>query len=162
MATALVDRHLHPGRGDRVAVYYGDQQLTYWNLAALINRTGNGLRSLGIAREDPRRAPAPRPPEFIATFLGAMKIGAVRAGKHAGDPGNLAYYLNDSRARAVVLTEECLERVATQRSRLPHLRHVVLLGDPQPNTESFAALVGNQSVELEAAHEPRRCLLLAL
>src|SRR3954453_7933095 len=156
MATALVDRPLHAGRGDRVAVYYGDQQLTYWNLAALVNRTGNGLRSLGIAREDRVVLLLPDCPEFIATFLGAMKIGAVPVPVNTlATPEDLAYYLNDSRARAVVLTEECLERVATQRSRLPYLRHVVLLGEPQPNTDSFAALVANQGVELEAAPTSR-------
>src|SRR3712207_2333469 len=77
MATVLVDRHLREGRGDRVAVYYDDRQLTYWELAALVNQTGNGLRALGIGLEDRIVLLLPDAPEFLATFLGAMKIGAV-------------------------------------------------------------------------------------
>jgi benzoate-CoA ligase family protein len=156
MATALVDRHLQAGRGDRVAVYYGDQQLTYWELAALVNRTGNGLLSLGIGLEDRVVLLLPDCPEFIATFLGAMKIGAVPVPVNTlATDEDLAYYLNDSRARAVVLTDECLARVEALRPRLPYLRHVVLLGEPRPGTESFAALVGSQRSELPAAPTSR-------
>ncbi|HZS02071.1 MAG TPA: benzoate-CoA ligase family protein [Chloroflexota bacterium] len=156
MATALVDRHLQAGRGDRVAVYYGDQQLTYWDLAALVNRTGNGLRSLGLGLEDRVVLLLPDCPEFLATFLGAMKIGAVPVPVNTlATVDDLGYYLSDSRARAVVLTADCLDRVEAVHPRLRYLRHVVLLGEPRPGTESFAALVDGQSAALEAAPTSR-------
>ncbi|HEY7063568.1 MAG TPA: benzoate-CoA ligase family protein [Chloroflexota bacterium] len=156
MATALVDRHLEAGRGDQVAVYYGDQQLSYWDLAALVNRTGNGLRSLGLGLEDRVVLLLPDCPEFISTFLGAMKIGAVPVPVNTlATLEDLGYYLRDSRAHAVVLAADCLERVEALRPELRHLRHVVLLGDSRPNTESFAALVGAQSAELAAAPTSR-------
>jgi benzoate-CoA ligase family protein len=152
MATALVDRHLQEGHGDRVAVYYGDQQLSYWDLAALVNRTGHALRRLGVGLEDRVVLLLPDCPEFIATFLGAMKIGAVPVPVNTLAPvEDLGYYLRDSRARAVVLTDDCLERVAALRSELPHLRDVVLLGEPRPDTESFEALVASESTDLPAA-----------
>src|SRR5262245_33411954 len=99
MATVLVDRHLREGRGDRVAVYRGDQQLTYWELAALVNQTGNGLRALGLGLEERIVLLLPDGPEFLAAFLGAMKIGAVPVPINAlASADDLAYYLGDSRA----------------------------------------------------------------
>src|SRR5688572_23543866 len=152
MATVLVDRHLQEGRGEQVAVYCGGQQLTYWDLAALVNRTGNGLRALGIRQEERVVLLLPDCPEFLATFLGAMKIGAVPIPINTlATTDDLAYYLSNSRARAVVLTDDVLPRVQEVRPQLRHLRHVVLLGDRQPGTESYADLVGTQSTELTPA-----------
>src|SRR5579884_76790 len=152
MATVLVDRHLEEGRGERVAVYYQDQQLTYRQLAALVNQTGNALRALGVGLEDRVVLLLPDAPEFLATFLGAMKIGAVPVPINTLAPAqDLAYYLNDSRAKAVVLSPDCLERVEAIRPTLRYLRHVVLVGEPQPNTHSFAELVASQSTVLDAA-----------
>src|SRR5207248_8416320 len=55
----------------------------------------------------------------------------------------------------VVLTADCLERVETLRPGLRHLRHVVLVGEPQANAESFAAMVSSQGAELAAAPTSR-------
>jgi benzoate-CoA ligase len=152
MATVLVDRHLREGNGERVAVYYRDRQLTYWDLAALINQTGNGLRSLGIGLEDRVLLLLPDGPEFLATFLGAMKIGAVPVPINTlATAEDLLYYLNDSRAVAVVATPECAERVQELSQRLKHVRYVLSVGEPTTNARSFAALVEPQSVELEPA-----------
>ncbi len=152
MASVLVDRHLNEGRGNRVAVYYGDRQLSYWDLAALVNQTGNGLASLDIGLGDRVVLLLPDGPEFLATFLGAMKIGAVPVPINTlASAEDFLYYLADSRARAVVLGADCRERVESIRARLPHLRHVVLVVATAPGTRSYEALTSRQSVELAAA-----------
>jgi benzoate-CoA ligase len=156
MATVLVDRHLREGRGDRIAVYRGDRQLTYWELAALVNQTGNGLRALGLGPEERVVLLLPDGPEFLAAFLGAMKIGAVPVPINAlASAEDLAYYLGDSRASAVIVGAEALERVEAVRGQLRHLRHVVLVGEPRPNTQPFAELIAGQSVDLTAENTSR-------
>src|SRR5581483_1167020 len=152
MATLLVDRHLSEGRGDRVAIYYGDRQLSYWDLAALVNRAGNALSSLGVALGDRVVLLLPDAPEFLAVFLGAMKIGAVPVPINTlASAEDFLYYLGDSRARAVVLGADCLERVESIRARLPYLRHVILVGATAPDTWAYEELTARQSVELVAA-----------
>ena len=76
-ATALLDRHLAEGRGSRVALLGPAGTLTYTELVRLANQAGNALRALGVEREDRVLLLLRDSPEFIATFLGAMKIGAV-------------------------------------------------------------------------------------
>jgi benzoate-CoA ligase family protein len=152
MVSLLVDRHLREGHGERVAVYYLDRQLSYWDLAALVNQTGNGLRSLGIGLEDRVILLLPDGPEFLASFLGAMKIGAVPVPVNTlATPDDLLYYFGDSRARAVITGPECAGRVDDLRGRLPYLRQVIGVGDAGPDARSFAELTASQSVELEPA-----------
>src|SRR5438270_9544577 len=150
MATVLVDRHLTEGHGERVAVYYRDEQLSYWDLAALVHRTGTALYSLGLGLGDRVVLLLPDCPEFLATFLGAMKIGAVPVPINTlAGVDDLHYYLGDSRARGVVVAQDLLEKVTAVRERLAHLQQVLVVGEHADNTWSLSDLVAGQSVELQ-------------
>jgi len=152
MATTLVDRHVLQGNGGRVAVYYPDGQLTYAELASLVNRVGNLLHRLGVQIEERVALLLPDSPAFLATFLGAMKIGAVPVPLNMlATAEDLHYYLSDSRARVVVLDCDCLERVRAVRPSLPALRQVVLVGPPQPDALPFDDLVARESDALAVA-----------
>ena len=48
----LIDRHVEAGHGDRVAVLYEDQRLTYRQLQSVVGRLGSALRALGVEEED--------------------------------------------------------------------------------------------------------------
>ena len=39
----FIDRHLREGRNDKTAVICGDRRLTYADIAAMVNRVGNGV-----------------------------------------------------------------------------------------------------------------------
>ena len=43
-ASVLVDRNLEAGRAEKVAIFYGDEEVTYGELARRINRFGHALR----------------------------------------------------------------------------------------------------------------------
>ena len=72
----LTDRHLEEGRGDKVAIYYLDEEVTYRELVDRVNRMGNALRELGVAPEDRVLLVLWDSPPLIYAYLGAMKIGA--------------------------------------------------------------------------------------
>ena len=50
-ATYFIDRHLAEDRSDKIAIECGDTRISYADLAASVNRTGNALRSLGVQIE---------------------------------------------------------------------------------------------------------------
>jgi benzoate-CoA ligase family protein len=105
MVTPLLDRHVDEGRGDRPAVHLDGQTISYAQLQGLANRSGNALRAAGVEPEQRVALLLPDGVEFIATFLGAMKIGAVPVPLNTlAAPTELAYFLGDSRARALVST----------------------------------------------------------
>jgi acyl-coenzyme A synthetase/AMP-(fatty) acid ligase len=120
-AAHFVDRNLAEGRGDRLAYVVspvdptsgGGRALRYREVAELANRTGNALRSLGVDLEDRVLMVCLDAPEFLGTFWGAIKIGAVPVPVNTlMRRRDYGYFLNDSRAKAVVVSAPVLAEVA--------------------------------------------------
>src|SRR5580765_2475766 len=103
-ARFFVDRHVEEGRGSAPAFHYEDTTLTYGGLQELVNRAGNALLDLGVQREQRVLCLLLDSPEFLASFWGAMKIGAipipVNTMMRAQD---YRYFLDDSRAPVAVV-----------------------------------------------------------
>ena len=128
IATHFVDRNLEAGRGHAVAVQEDGRTVTYAQLAEMVNRCGNGLRSLGIEPEHRVLMAVPDSAEFMAVFFGAAKIGAVPVPVNtASRTDYYLYYLRDSGARAFVVHEDLWPSLAGIVSQAPNLRHVLIL-----------------------------------
>jgi benzoate-CoA ligase len=150
MVSLLLERHVEQGRGNRIAIYYGDERITYQQLHELTNQVGNAIAGLGVEPEQRVMLLLPDGPEFVATFLGAMKIGAVPVPINVlATPSDLTYFLNDSRSKVVVVGQEFLPKVAASRGHCPLLRHVIVAGEDPGENLSFRRLVGASSPKLE-------------
>ena len=77
VTTKLVDEMVEQGLGDKVAVYYKDKTYTYSEMQSLINKVGNALKILGVHMEERVLLVMYDSPEAMASFYGAIKIGAV-------------------------------------------------------------------------------------
>ncbi len=128
VATLLVDRHVAEGRGGRPALRLGERAVTYAALQALANRAGNALRSAGVEPEQRVALLLPDGVEFVAGFLGALRIGAVPVPLNTfASAGELAFFLADSRACALVTTPALMDRVpANERTGL--LKAIFVVG----------------------------------
>jgi benzoate-CoA ligase len=149
LSTVLLDEHLAAGRGGRPALHYEGAALSYRDVSELVARTGGALRSLGVEMEDRVALLLPDSPEFVATFLGAIRIGAV--------PVTLSIYLTsddyaellaDCRARVLVAHASVMPRVAPIRRALPQLRHIVIAGGDHGPDAGFDDLTRSQPSEL--------------
>lgn len=152
LCTFLLDRHLEEGRGSKVAVYYEDKKLTYAEIAEMANRTGNALLELGVERENRVVICLPDCPELLASFFGAMKIGAVPVPVNTmALPEDYLYYLNDSRAKVLITNQELAPKMMQVRPDLKFLKHFVVVGKPEPGQLSYYDLIERASGTLEAA-----------
>jgi benzoate-CoA ligase family protein len=132
MAAYLVDRHLEEGHGDRPAVRCRGETWTYSELLARVNRMANALAGLGLEIEQRCLMLLPDCPEFLTTFLGAMKIGAVPVpANRLVSAKDFQYYFEDSRARVAVVHAEVWDRLEPLRGELTFLRQMIMVG---PNT----------------------------
>jgi len=78
VAVPFIDRHLEEGRGDRRAYVTTDGgTLTYAELAAGVNRCGNGLRDLNLEPGARVILVVKDSPAFLFLFWGAIKAGLV-------------------------------------------------------------------------------------
>lgn len=131
LAQALVDRRVERGHGHRSAIRASGRTYTYLDLQAWMNRCGNALQGLGIERRDRVALILLDTPEFIAGFLGAVKIGAVPVPMSTllRTP-DYRYMLADSRARVAIVSAPLLSQVAGLRAELPSLEAIVVASGP--------------------------------
>ncbi len=152
VAAHFVDRHVAEGRGEKIAFYCGDRSLTYRQVLALTNRTGNALRQLGVEIEHRVLMLCLDTPEFVGTFWGAIKIGALPVPVNTlMRPDDYLYFLNVSRARVAVVSEPLLSVLAPVLPRARYLQHVVVAGKPENGQLSYDDCVGRASAALEPA-----------
>jgi benzoate-CoA ligase len=153
VATYFVDRNVAEGRGGNIAIECGNQRITYRDVLDNVNRFGNALRqTLDVRIEERVVLLLLDCPEYVYSFFGAIKIGAVPIPTSTlFKPADYEYILNDSRARVLVISEALLPQLqAIPRQNLRYLRYVVVVGAAPAGTRAFDALVGQQSAELEA------------
>jgi benzoate-CoA ligase len=152
VASYFVDRNVEQARGDQVAYFYEDEAITYRQLQELINRTGNALLDLGVRPEQRVLCLLLDSPAFLAAFWGAIKIGAVPVPVNTMmRAADYLYFLEDSRAPVVIISEPLLAEAGPILSQARHLKHVVVVGKPNAGQIGFEAWVGKASSTLEAA-----------
>jgi benzoate-CoA ligase len=156
VATWFVDRNVDEGRAHTPAFFYEERVLSYGDVQELANRTGNALRELGVGLEDRVLMICLDAPEFLGTFWGAIKIGAVPVPVNTLMRGaDWLYFLNDSRARAAVISAPLLAEAAPVLGQAPHLRHVLVAGGAPGAYLSWEDRVGKASATLTAAPTSR-------
>jgi benzoate-CoA ligase family protein len=158
-ASWFVDRNVTEGRGGNVAIECGDERITYAEMLERVNRAGNVLRERFDVRIEERVVLVlVDGPEFIYTFFGAVKIGAVPIPTSTlWKPADYEYVLNDSRARVIVISEPLLPGLnAVPRERLRYLKHVIVVGAPGRND-----LPGPKGPGLHDPERPRLHELMA-
>jgi benzoate-CoA ligase family protein len=156
LASWFVDRHVTEGRGERVALLTEDRRVTYAELATLVNRVGNVLRELGVRQEERVLLVLSDGVEFVATWYGAQKLGAVTAEAYTFLPAkDLAYYLRYTRAGVAVVDGGTLPRMREARAASPWLRRLLVVGVPSEDLRdgevSFDRVVGEASADLDPA-----------
>jgi len=131
VATWFVDRNAEEGRGGKTAIECGKARVTYKQLLENVNRAGNALLELGVRPEERVLLLLLDTPDFLYTFFGAIKIGAVPVPVNTlARPRDYEYMLNDSRARVVVVSEPLLPHLeAIVEEKLHHLRQIVVASD---------------------------------
>jgi len=130
MADYFLYRNLEEGRENKTCLYYRDQTFTYGEAARLSNATGNALRSLGVRMEDRVLIVLPDCPEFVWTWFGAARIGAVITMVNPLLPtDDYRYYLEYTRARSAVIHQSLAQPFVEAVSSANHLQSVLVVDD---------------------------------
>jgi benzoate-CoA ligase family protein len=155
-ATHFLDRHAAEGRGGRIAFRFNGRSVIYAELALRANRLGNALLARGVQMEQRALLALPDRPEFAEVFWGAMKIGAVPVPVSEEIPAEeLAFLLEDSRARAVVASETATAEILKVRARCPALEAVIVVGGRRRGAIEYERLLERASPELAPADTSR-------
>jgi len=140
--------------GDREAVVFKRDRVTYAALRARVDDFARGLLALGLAPRDHAVLWMPNCVEWNVANLGLAKAGAVTVTCNTRYKAReVGYVLEQSDATALIMADRFataridylsllreLDPAALGGSRFPRLRAVVVLGDPPAGATSFAAV----------------------
>ena len=112
-AVDLLDRHVIEGRGDRIAVIDDRGSHTYAQLQQRADKSAGALAAMGVLPEQRVAIVMVDSADWIAAFLGAIKLGAVPVPLNTNLTANdYAYMLRDMRAKAVLASESLASKIA--------------------------------------------------
>lgn len=122
--------NLDAGREHKTCLYFEEQSYTYGDVARMSNRIGNTLRDLGVHIEDRILIALPDCPEFVWSWFGAARIGAVITMVNPLLPAaDYSYYLEYTRARVAVIHESLVPAFMETAQTAAHLRAILVIGD---------------------------------
>ena len=123
------------GRGGDIAILFGDQAITFEQLDAEVNRFSNALGPF-LGRGDRALLLLKDSPDFVAAFLGIMRIAAVAVPISTRlTAEDLAFVMTDSGAKALIIDDDFL----------PQYRRAIEINGRRP------ALVAVRGGEIEGA-----------
>jgi benzoate-CoA ligase family protein len=126
-------QNIAAGRENRTAIFSAEAAWTFGELVRLASRVGNALRKLGVERENRVALLLVDGPEFVASFYGAIAIGAVPVPLNTSlTPADYEFLLNHSRARVAIVGTTLAYLIEPIRSRCLQLQQVVLVGGLRP------------------------------
>src|SRR5258708_6129869 len=152
-APSLFDRIYLPDRATRVAVLFEQREITYDELRTATVHTAEVLHALGIGEADRVALLLNDSPEFIASFVAAISIGAIAV------PINLAlrrddqlFILKDCGARAAIVEAKAAETIfqpdGDGSDRVAeNLRQLLVVGRGEQSVRSSYAGIGAHSLE---------------
>ncbi len=155
-AAFFLDRHLAEGRGGRPAFRYRGRRLTFADVATRARRLAGALLARGVQMEQRVLLALPDCPEFAEAFWGAIRIGAVPVPL---DPGlraeEYAFFVADSRARAVVTHPEAAAEFLAAPARGRRPPRVLVVGGAPAGAETYEDALAAATPVLEPADTSR-------
>ena len=125
----LLGKAVAAGRGDRIAVLFEDQRITYGQLLTQASKFASALRELGVNEGDRVVLRTPNiPPALVANFA-ILKLGAVCTptsplfSRH-----EIAHVANDSEAVAIIVSAALLGEVEGARENFQTIKHIIVVG----------------------------------
>ncbi len=155
-AADLIERNLAAGRGGKLAYIDDAGQYTYADLAERINRFGSGLQSLGLEMEHRVLMAMVDSIDWPVAFLGAIRAGIIPIAVNTLlTTKDYEFMLSDSRAKALLVSEQLLPQFAPLLGKLPFLKHVIVSGKDAHGHTAFSEVLKKGKGELQAAPTTR-------
>ena len=117
--------------GDKVAIYFDEQRVTYKQLQANVNRVANGLKKLGVEEGDRVMMRMPNIPPIIACNFAIIKIGAVSLPTSVlFSSHEIAHVANLGDAKVLIVAQAMLAEVEAAKPNLKTVKHIVVVAPP--------------------------------
>src|SRR5690348_7479606 len=125
----LIERNLAAGRADKLAYIDDVGRYTYGELARRVDQAANALTELGLDVESRIMLAHLDTIDFPSVFLGAIKAGIIPIATNTLlSTADYKFMLEDSRARALIVSESLLPTFAPLLAQARYLKHIIVSG----------------------------------
>ncbi|MDP9277669.1 MAG: benzoate-CoA ligase family protein [Actinomycetota bacterium] len=153
----ILDRNLEAGRSDKVAIRWGEEEVTYGELAARTHAFAAALREAGVRREERVLLILDDSPAWPTAFLGSVRIGAVPVPvSFLDNPQNFVHYLRDSYARVVVVESAVADKLEAVLGEVPGEHEVWSANGEVPGATPLEELLDGHAGEEVATVDTHR------
>ncbi|MHB8831945.1 MAG: class I adenylate-forming enzyme family protein [Desulfobacteria bacterium] len=115
------------------AIVFNDTHVTYDELNESVSRLANGLRKVGVGKNDLVMVHLKNNPDIVTTYYAIIKLGAIVV------PLNVMYVAHEIRyvgtdtgAKAIIVDCDSVDIIQGIKSDLPLLESVIVVGDRIP------------------------------
>ncbi len=137
---------LFPGK---TALIFEDRSFTYQQLNLMVNRMANGLKELGVKKGDRVALFLPNIPEFIISYLGTLKLGAIAVSLNVMlKSSEVRFILNDCTAKVLITTEELSQQLP--ETDVPELKHILIAEGKASKQSSLDYLIAKAASTFSA------------
>jgi acyl-CoA synthetase (AMP-forming)/AMP-acid ligase II len=150
MDVKTIIRRFAEDHADKTAIVYGHERLTFRQLNERSVRLANGLRELGVRRDDRIGTVLGNCPQYIEAMFAKHKINAVDVILSPRiSTADLEYQINDADIRTLIVGNEYISQLP-ERSRIPSVRNfIAVFKAPEGWLDYEKILAGASSVEPE-------------
>lgn len=148
-----------------VFLYFEEEEITYQDFNLSVNRIANGFKKMGVKKGERAAIMLPNSPEFLYTWMGLNKIGAVVAPININFKEQEArYILQHSESGSIVIHKDYYPILSEiKKEELPDLKNIVICGNEAPpsGTISFSDLLIEKAELAEVAisdEDPAVCI----
>lgn len=101
--------------------------LSFYQTNSLANKIANGLLDMGIKKGDKVAVYMPNSDDYVITWFGILKMGAIMVPINTGYKMDFLHYIIDSSDSTVLfIAEEYLDRMPPIAKKIPQLKHVIV------------------------------------
>jgi len=135
--------------GDRLAYVFEGEEFTTYRVNEMGRRLASGLKSLGIGKGDHVVVSMPNSPEVFTCFQAIWRIGAVIVPiMFLLGENETRYILDHSDAKAVITSQDLLEKMENAGRGIAHIKQIIVLGGPEKDGRvDFHRLVNRSEPE---------------
>lgn len=151
---------------DKTAIVCGANRTTFCELEQFANRLSHGLKAIGVVRGDRVAICLDNSLEAVISIFAVLKAGAVFMPVNPTTKADkLAYVLNNSRARTVILPAKRIVTLDEIWQHTPHLETVVAVDEGAPKVAG-KTVVGYDELQVrhygDTAPPPKLCINIDL
>lgn len=132
--------------GNKPAIVFGSNRISFAETVERVNRLANGLLDLGIKRDDRVALLANNCPQFLEVFFARYVLGVTEVTLNTRlSPKDWAYQVNEVGANTLFITEEFLPALVTIRSELKSTKNLIAISGSQPDTIDYETLISSST-----------------